>query len=126
MALGKIKADTLEHSTAGSVDTKFVVNGSAKAWSKQTTGTLNGSFNSSGVTDNATGDFTINFSNSMSDANYSSTLGSADGNSNDSVILCVNNSAGYATGSINYFIVTDDGGAVDAGPMACTIHGDLA
>jgi len=126
MALGKIKADQIEHSTAGSLDTQYVVNGSAKAWSKQSIGTLNGSFNSSGVTDNATGDFTINFSNSMSDANYSSTLGSADGNSNDSVVLCVNNSAGYATGSINYFIVTDDGGAVDAFPMACTIHGDLA
>ena len=32
MALGKIKADTLEHSTSGSVDTKYVVEGSAKAW----------------------------------------------------------------------------------------------
>ena len=33
MANGKIKADTLEHSTAGSLDTQYVVNGSAKAWS---------------------------------------------------------------------------------------------
>jgi hypothetical protein len=32
MANGKIKADTLEHSTAGSLDTQYVVNGSAKAW----------------------------------------------------------------------------------------------
>ena len=32
MANGKIKADTLEHSTAGSLDTSYVVNGSAKAW----------------------------------------------------------------------------------------------
>ena len=110
----------------GNSTTTNLQQGLAKAWSKQSVGTLNGSFNSSGVTDNATGDFTVNFSNSMSNANYSSTLGSADSNSNDSVILCVNNSAGYATGSINYFIVTDDGGAVDASPMACTIHGDLA
>ena len=29
---GKIIADTLEHSTAGSVDTQYVVNGSAKAY----------------------------------------------------------------------------------------------
>ncbi len=29
---GKIVADTLEHSTAGSIATNFVVNGSAKAW----------------------------------------------------------------------------------------------
>jgi hypothetical protein len=122
--MSTLRADTIQ-STGGGAAT-LTKQQAAKAWSKQTTGTLNGSFNSSGVTDNATGDFTINFSNSMSDANYSSTLGSADGNSNDSVILCVNNSAGYATGSINYFIVTDDGGAVDAGPMACTIQGDLA
>ena len=122
--MSTLRADTIQ-STGGGAAT-LTKQSAAKVWSKQTTGTLNGSFNSSGVTDNATGDFTINFSNSMSDANYSSTLGSADGNSNDSVILCVNNSAGYATGSINYFIVTDDGGAVDAGPMACTIQGDLA
>ena len=32
MALGKIKADTLEHSTSGSVDTQYVVSGSAKQW----------------------------------------------------------------------------------------------
>ena len=34
MANGKIKADTLEHSTARSLDTQYVVNGSAKAWCK--------------------------------------------------------------------------------------------
>ena len=32
MALGKIVADTLEHSTAGSIATNYVVEGSAKAW----------------------------------------------------------------------------------------------
>ena len=31
---GKIIADTLEHSTAGSLDTQYVVQGSAKAWCK--------------------------------------------------------------------------------------------
>jgi hypothetical protein len=29
---GKIIADQIEHSTAGSLDTSYVVNGSAKAW----------------------------------------------------------------------------------------------
>ena len=29
---GKIIADQIEHSTAGSLDTQYVVNGSAKAW----------------------------------------------------------------------------------------------
>ena len=32
MAFGEIKADTLTHSTAGSVDTNYVVNGSTKVW----------------------------------------------------------------------------------------------
>ena len=71
MALGKIKADTLEHSTAGSLDTSYVVNGSAKAWVRITgTGTyVNAkSFNTSSVTDNATGDVTQTLTSAMSDA----------------------------------------------------------
>ena len=31
-SFGTLKADTLTHSTAGSLDTNYVVNGSAKAW----------------------------------------------------------------------------------------------
>ena len=34
MAFGTLKADTLTHSTAGSLATNFVVNGSAKAWAE--------------------------------------------------------------------------------------------
>ena len=54
MALGKIKADTLEHSTSGSVNTKFVVEGSAKAWASNTntTGdTISNNLNVSSLTD---------------------------------------------------------------------------
>ncbi|BCV06953.1 MAG: hypothetical protein CM15mV148_070 [uncultured marine virus] len=32
MAFGTLKADTLTHSTAGSLATNYVVEGSAKAW----------------------------------------------------------------------------------------------
>jgi hypothetical protein len=35
---GTIIADTLTHSTAGSVTTDYVVNGSAKAWANITNG----------------------------------------------------------------------------------------
>ena len=72
MALGKIKADTLEHSTAGSLDTSYVVNGSSKAWVRITgTGSPYASaksFNTSSVTDNATGDVTQTLTSAMSDA----------------------------------------------------------
>ena len=73
MALGKIKADTLEHSTAGSLDTKFVVNGSAKHihYFNQATLTINSSLNTSSITDVATGMYDPQLTNSMSSTNYS-------------------------------------------------------
>ena len=71
---GKIIADTLEHSTAGSVTTDYVVNGSAKAWVNLDgtgTATIRGSLNLSGLVDDGVGEYTINFSNNMGNANYS-------------------------------------------------------
>jgi len=70
---GKIVADTLEHSTAGSLSTQYVVEGSAKAWVNfNGTGTIasRDSLNVSGLVDNGTGDYTVNFSNSMGNTNY--------------------------------------------------------
>jgi hypothetical protein len=73
MANGKIKADTLEHSTAGSLDTQYVVNGSAKAWASysQHNEVVNNSFNESSVTDISTGDFDLNYISAMSSQWYS-------------------------------------------------------
>jgi len=70
---GKIIADTLEHSTAGSLTTDYVVNGSAKAWVNfnATTTSARDSFNVSSITDNGTGIETTGFTSSMSNANYS-------------------------------------------------------
>ena len=68
MALGKIKADTLEHSTAGSLDTQFVVNGSAKSFCHFSTSTTQSSFNVSSTVDAGTGQYKSTYTNSMSDA----------------------------------------------------------
>ena len=49
------------------------VQGSAKAWvnfNGVTTATINASYNVSSVTRNGTGDYTVNFTNAISDANY--------------------------------------------------------
>ena len=72
MAFGIIKADTLTHSTAGSLATNFVVNGSAKVACRmnQSNNTFNHSFNASSITDGGTGKHTITFTNAMSDTNY--------------------------------------------------------
>lgn len=73
MAFGTLKADTLTHSTAGSLATNFVVQGSAKAWRKYDTngGTTNTeSFNYSSITDNNTGDTTHTLTNAMNTTTY--------------------------------------------------------
>ena len=68
---GKIIADTLEHSTAGSLDTQYVVNGSAKVTGNlQPDGSSNSAvaLNISSVTDGGTGLNTVAVSNAFSAA----------------------------------------------------------
>ena len=68
---GTIVADTLTHSTAGSVTTDYVVNGSAKAWAvTDLTGTLSDSFNVSSADDDGVADFGLNFTNSFGSTAY--------------------------------------------------------
>ena len=83
MALGKIKADTLEHSTAGSLDTSYVVNGSAKAWARfDLTGTqsIDNSLSVSSITDNGVGAATLTFASAFSTQYFSMGGASMGGN----------------------------------------------
>jgi len=67
---GKIVADTLEHSTAGSVTTDYVVNGSCKCWVKfDSDFVADDSLNVSSVTDVSAGVGDINYSSNMANAN---------------------------------------------------------
>lgn len=74
MAFGIIKADTLTHSTAGSVPTNFVVNGSAKMFgtidADASTAVGIDTFNVSAVQDNGAGKFGFNFTSNMSNTGY--------------------------------------------------------
>ena len=57
-----------------SVDTTYVVNGSAKQWAKFTVAaSLSDSLNTSSITDTASGNFEVNFSSAMGNANYAVT-----------------------------------------------------
>ena len=70
---GKIVADQLEHSTAGTVNTQFVVNGSAKLWATldtDSTVVLFDSFNVSSISDDKTGGYGVTPTSNMSDGNY--------------------------------------------------------
>ena len=122
---GKIIADTLEHSTAGSVTTDFVVEGSAKAWSNiDGTGTVSarGSLNTSSITDNAVGDFSTNFTNSLENVNAVSSAMAGSG-----TVTPQDNSQsfqGFSTSSLRTlsFITS----AFDRDYIMHLVHGDLA
>ena len=92
MALGKIKADTLEHSTAGSLDTQYVVNGSAKARSRSdNSATLSDSLNIASTVDVATGQWRFNKTSVMSSVNYESVSSSGDAINSFATAPCVFN-----------------------------------
>ena len=78
--MSTIKTETLStpSNATGPVDT--VVNGTAKAWVNfNGTGTvaIRRAFNVSSITDNTVGDYTVNFTTAMPDANYAGVGSSA-------------------------------------------------
>ena len=71
--MSTIKTETLSTPSNATVPVDTVVNGTAKAWVNfNGTGTvaIRRAFNVSSVTDNGTGNYTVNFTNSMFDNNY--------------------------------------------------------
>jgi len=82
---GTTGVDLIQDGTVVTADLHSDVNsGVAKAWVNfNGTGTvaIRESYNVSSITDNGTGDYTINFTNAMTDANYSTvyTTGDVDG-----------------------------------------------
>jgi hypothetical protein len=124
MALGKIKADTLEHSTAGTVDTQFVVDGSAKARhaSNVTGESLFGSFNVSSLGDTATGKQQINFTNVMANDTFSAVSGSGS-RSNGSARMMLIDSLGTSSYQVHAY---NNSNALGDTSSSSTVHGDLA
>ena len=115
---GKIIADQIEHSTAGSLDTSYVVNGSVKAWARfNGTGTaaIDDSFNIASLNDNGTGNYTVNYTNSMSNDNYAKADGgghwseqSTSDATNAAAIITYSSSASLADYTNVTFMVAGD------------------
>tara|TARA_R110000744_G_scaffold163664_1_gene280682 strand:+ start:1235 stop:1630 length:396 start_codon:yes stop_codon:yes gene_type:complete len=131
MALGKIKADTLEHSTAGAVDTLYVVNGSAKAfalWNSASTPAYRGSFNMGSITDHGTGDQTVAFVASMANANFTTSGQVGNGNDGDASNAQMRRGSS-ATGSQRctiQFATSASNANYDYTYVGLVIHGELA
>ena len=100
---GTLTISTLSDGTNSTSSTNCI-QGSAKAWvnfnaSSGTSAVIRTSYNVSSVTYNATGDYTINFTNAFADANYSwFTATSADFGS-DWLFANINTTSGSATES---------------------------
>jgi hypothetical protein len=82
-------------------------------WNGTGTVAIRASFNVSSITDNGTGDYTVNFTNAMPDVNYSAVGNCTLSNS----IVAGNTHRGfsplsYATGSVK-FVVTDGVSGID-------------
>ena len=122
---GKIIADTLEHSTAGSLDTQYVVNGSAKAFcSTNAAGTtINGSLNVSSLTDTDTGKQTVNLTSATADTNYAVICGVGNKDDADARAMMIRSvtASSYLTNVYN-----TASSLFDDQPVCSTIHGDLA
>jgi len=128
MALGKIKADTLEHSTAGSLDTSYVVNGSAKVWLNyiQQTPAVRDSFNVSGVTDTATGKYAPAYTNNMNNALYSATCNSIGYHNHIENASGASSEASMTSGDCD-IQGNDSGNTTADSALTCFVaHGDLA
>jgi len=123
---GKIIADTLEHSTAGSIATNYVVEGSAKAW-VNLDGTASGatardSFNVASTTDNGTGQYTATFTNSMTNDDYAHNVTARGA----SVVFGSIRDGSYATSTMGMYIFNTGGSLTDATYVIAALHGDLA
>ena len=134
MALGKIKADTLEHSTAGPIATNHVVNGSAKQWLQynQETPAVTGSFNVSSVSDDSTGNFTTSLTNNVSSTSNIAVTGLSNQDSGDSTRrgIAFKRDAGgtFNTGQYPVDVVDMGNGSSNSDQKFnfTLLHGDLA
>ena len=127
---GKVKTTTI----ADELDTEStavtnVINGSAKAWVNfNGTGTLSvrDSHNVSSITDHATGDYSINFTNNMANGNYSAVGGASHNSDNNGYVQCMGIKT-FAVGSarmITAYIPETGGSHYDSYWATLTVFGD--
>ena len=135
MAFGNLKFDTLTTSdakntnTEKSLDTSYVFNGVCKVW-----WTLNGegtiasrdSFNVSSFDDNGTGNYDANFTNNMSNANYSFN-GTTGVEANTAYVINYHDGQAPSTSAIRFACeINNNATFQDMGFIHGQIQGDLA
>jgi hypothetical protein len=117
--MSTLRLTTISNQTgSSSVPSETVINGSAKAWVNfNGTGTvaIRASFNVSSITDNGTGDYTVNFTTAMTDANYSAFISGNKGAANTGQWMYTGNGADPTTTTLRLLTVNSAFNAVDSG-----------
>jgi hypothetical protein len=122
---GKIIADTLEHSTAGSIATNYVVEGSVKSWAiLNGTGTisLDDSLNVASVADSGTGDYDFTYSSAFTSNSYCTTTAKNNASTNQGANLTLTNRSTTVRGVKSY----ENNVATDCSQVCFQTSGDLA
>lgn len=117
MAYGSVLTDVVQSSTAGTPPQFNDGNGTqtgtlCRAWVNfNGTGTvaIRGSFNVSSITDNGTGDYTVNFTTAMPDVNYSVVATGQEVAGPSIAGMYVSRTSPYATGSIRLQAINTSG-----------------
>ena len=89
--MSTLKVATIQDTSGNNSSTPSeVANGRAKAWVNFDGGrggspSIRDSYNVSSITDNATGTYTVNFTNAMANTNYATMCGQGDGSSHTTI-----------------------------------------
>lgn len=133
--MSEIRANTISDA-AGTGPIDLHKQSAAKAWARfdMSSATLNDSLNIGSLTDNGTGDFTLNFSNNMASGNYTH-VGSGSTTSNTTSVMITSTlkdgspsylSASSFRGEAYYVNSTNNRNNFDYNYVTGVFHGDLA
>ncbi len=127
--MSTLKVNTIQNTSGGSSSTpEQIEQGRAKSWVQfdgRNTPSIADSFNVSSISDNGTGNYDVNFSTNMSNANYSAVTGAnyLDSDSGGRVFAIVRT---MDTTKYRVKIFGDGGGSYDSERVFGAVFGDLS
>jgi hypothetical protein len=122
--MSEIRANTISDA-AGTGPVTLTGQYAAKAWVNfNGTGTvaIRESGNVTSITDNGTGNYTVNFTTALTDADYAVSGSAGRGTTAGAEVFIHTPTDGFAAGSIKIFVVTGTPSAVDASYVSISTH----
>jgi hypothetical protein len=126
--LGTTKVTAIADSAGSNSSTPAAIaNGTAKAWVNfNGTGTvaIRASYNVSSITDNGTGDYTVNFTTALADANYAAIASSQESSSTAPLVTWAPRISGLTVSNFRVASPPENstgGGCVDVLQLRCAI-----